>query len=75
VCKKGHTDIANELIKCTLNALHGTKVSVCIPKRESEIYDVLTNSGFVEDFHTLRMLFGAQIDQDCIYAAESLERG
>ncbi len=75
VCKKGRNDIAMNLIKCTLNALPDTKVSVCIPKRESEMYDTLSNSGFVEDFSTVRMLFGVQIDQDCIYAAESLERG
>lgn len=75
VCKKGYTNIAIELIKCTLNALPNRKVSICIPKQESEICDALTNSGFVEDFSTVRMLFGVQIDQKCIYAAESLERG
>ena len=75
VCEKGRSDIALDLIKCTLNALPNTKVSICIPEQESEIYNMLTNFGFAEDFRTVRMLYGTQIYQDCVYAAESLERG
>ena len=75
VCKKGRTDIAFDLIKCTLNALPNTRVSVCIPEQESEIYNMLLNFGFVEDFRTVRMLYGTPVYQDCVYVAESLERG
>lgn len=75
VCKKGYTRSALDLIKCSLNSLQDIKVSICIPEQESEIYEVLTKLGFVEHFRVVRMLRGKQIDQDCIYAAESLERG
>ena len=75
VCKKGRTSIAINLIKCTLKSLQDIRVSICIPEQESEIYGLLTKSGFVEHFHVIRMLHGKQIDQNCIYTAESLERG
>lgn len=75
VCKQGRSDAALDLIKCALNKLQNVKVSICIPEQESEIYNMLINSGFVENFRVVRMLYGDNIDQDCIYAAESLERG
>jgi hypothetical protein len=44
-------------------------------KKETEISDVLLKFGFREDFSVLRMFLGQSMARNCIYLAESLERG
>lgn len=75
VCLKGHNDLAAELLKTTLKSLDGYHVSMCIPKKESMIHNLLKASGFGESFSVARMFFGYPSGEDCIYMAESLERG
>lgn len=75
VCRKGRNDVAIALLKANLNKLQGLEVSVCMPKKESSILNELTISGFAENFRVARMFFKPQTLKDCVYAAESLERG
>jgi GNAT superfamily N-acetyltransferase len=75
VCLKGHNDVAAALLKATLKSLDGYHVSMCIPRKESMIYNLLKASGFSESFPVARMFFGYPSVEDCIYMAESLERG
>lgn len=75
VCREGCTDIAIDLLKAALNRLEGFEVSMCIPEKESRIRDTLVRLGFSEDFRIARMFYGAPVVSDCIYIAESLERG
>ena len=75
VCRRGCSDIAIDLLKTTLNRLEGLEVSMCIPEKESAIINTLMRSGFSEAFHVARMFYGNPIVNDCIYVAESLERG
>jgi len=75
VCRKERSAVAVDLLKFILNKLDGFEVSMCVPKRESTILDFLAKSGFSENFGVARMFFGPPVVKDCIYIAESLERG
>jgi hypothetical protein len=75
VCRPGRRDIAIDLLKTTLNRLAGLEVSMCVLKKESPILNMLVQGGFSESFPVARMFFGPPITGDCIYVAESLERG
>jgi GNAT superfamily N-acetyltransferase len=75
VCRQGQNDIAINLLKATINRLKGSEVSMCLPKKESLILDMLMQSGFSENFRVARMFFGHPVVENCIYVAESLERG
>ena len=75
VCSRGRSDIAISLINAALNRLKGSEVSLCIHRRETSILDTLMKCGFRESFRVSRMFFGPPVTKDCIYVAESLERG
>jgi len=75
VCRKGRSDVAIDLLKANLNRLEGFEVTICAPKRESAVLKALTTSGFSEDFRVARMFFKPKAVKDCVYVAESLERG
>jgi GNAT superfamily N-acetyltransferase len=75
VCRQGRSDIAISLLKTALNRLQGFEVFMCVPKKESAILNMLKGASFSENFHVARMFFGHPVVKDCIYMAESLERG
>jgi GNAT superfamily N-acetyltransferase len=75
VCPRRHNDTAINLLKTVLNKLTGSKISMCVPRDESSILNLLTNHGFIESFRVARMFSGPSIIKDCVYIAESLERG
>ncbi len=75
VCPQGCDNIAIDLLKSILDRLKGVKVSLCIPKEESLIIDILKKHGFKELFQVVKMFYGNTAGRNCIYIAESLERG
>jgi len=75
VCKKGRGDVAVKLLWANLNGLEGFEVSGCVPKKELAIISMLRENKFTEKFRVARMFLGSPIARDCIYVAESLERG
>jgi GNAT superfamily N-acetyltransferase len=75
VCRQGRSDVAISLINASLDRLKGYEVSLCMGKKEVSVIDTLIEHGFTESFRVSRMFFGKPIIKDCIYAAESLERG
>lgn len=75
ICKHGRNNIAIALLKAVLNRLDGFEMSMCISKKEAEILHFLMESGFSESFHVARMFYEPSTVSDCIYIAESLERG
>lgn len=75
VCEHGQIDVAVQLLKQTLNDLNPREVSVCLSRKESAILDLLKEHGFSESFRVTRMFRGPFVGGDCIYFAESLERG
>ncbi len=75
VCKKGQNKIAADLVRANLNDLEGLKVTICLPKKETKLICMLSKEGFEEKFCVARMFYGSATTSDCIYVAESLERG
>jgi N-acetylglutamate synthase-like GNAT family acetyltransferase len=75
VCRKGRSDIAVNLLRAILDRLNGFEVSMCVPRKEHAILNILMEAKFRENFRVARMFFGLPIVKDCIYIAESLERG
>jgi len=75
VCHKGRADIAADLLKTSLNSLKDLDVSMCINTKEPSLINMLRKSGFGEKFRVARMFSEMPIAKECIYAAESLERG
>jgi len=74
-CKRGKAKTATDLLKATFNALEGLETSVFVPKKEKAIVSMLMKSGFHEEFRVEKMFHGPSIPEDCVYMAESLERG
>jgi GNAT superfamily N-acetyltransferase len=75
VCRKGHEDVAVNLLRSLLSRLEGYEVSMCVPSKESTILDSVKTLRFAESFRVTRMFHGSPIAEDCICMAESLERG
>jgi len=75
ICHQGRSEIAIKLLKALLNGLDGLEVSMCIPKKQTALLDVLTGYGFSEKFRVARMFHGPPFNNDCVCIAESLERG
>jgi GNAT superfamily N-acetyltransferase len=75
MCQEGNGDVAVTLIKGILAKLAGLTVYVAQPKKKSALADMLSTAGFKEDFSVARMYLGPSAAKNCIYLAESLERG
>jgi len=75
VCRTGHVDDAVMLLKAVLGKLTDLSVNVFLPKKETALADMLSSFGFKEDFSVSRMFLGRPVAKNCIYMAESLERG
>jgi len=75
ICQSNRVDAAMMLLKTILSRLKGLDVSIYLPKKETALLDMLTKAGFKEDFRVARMFLGPAIAKNCIYMAESLERG
>jgi GNAT superfamily N-acetyltransferase len=75
VCHTRRVEAAVVLLKTILSKLNGLAVSMCIPKKEATLLNMLHKVGFREDFRVARMFLGPAVAKNCIYMAESLERG
>jgi len=75
VSTKELSDIAIGLLAAALSRSNDFEVTTCVPKSEASILNMLTRTGFTEKFRVARMFFGPSVTGDCVYAAESLERG
>ncbi len=75
VCKPDRTDLAQRLLENVLSQLQGHYVSLYLPKQQLGLVEFLGNVGFQKEFELSRMFLGVPKVQNCIYVAESLERG
>jgi GNAT superfamily N-acetyltransferase len=75
ICRANRVNAAVLLLKNILSKLSGLDVFMCIPKKEKELLAMLRKAGFKEDFRVVRMFLGPAVANNCIYVAESLERG
>jgi len=73
--KREKAKTAVDLLKTTLSALKGLETSVFVPKKEKRIVSTLLESGFHKSFRVERMFHGSSATEECVYMAESLERG
>jgi ribosomal protein S18 acetylase RimI-like enzyme len=74
-CYANRQEAAALLLNNVLSRLNGLDVFMYIPKKEKRLISTLTKIGFREDFHVVRMFLGPALAENCLYAAESLERG
>jgi GNAT superfamily N-acetyltransferase len=75
ICHANRVEVAVLLLETVLSRLNGLDVSMCIPKKENALLNMLHKAGLKEDFRVVRMFLGPAIAKNCIYTAESLERG
>ncbi len=75
ICQSHRSDVARSLVMAALSRLTGKNVYSVIPKNNSVLFDTFVNAGFRENFFVKRMFWGQPTGQNCIYMAESLERG
>jgi GNAT superfamily N-acetyltransferase len=75
VCPKGRSDLAINLLASILSRLRDADISLCLPSKEKPLLRMLAEHKFVESFRVARMYLKAGTLNDCVYVAESLERG
>jgi hypothetical protein len=75
ICQSKRLDIATKLLTIVLGKLTNLNVYLCLPKKETALIHALFKIGFKEDFSVTRMFLGRTAAKNCIYMAESLERG
>jgi predicted N-acetyltransferase YhbS len=75
ICQRGNRDASVALLKAALEKLAGKTVYLALPKKETLLVNMLFSLGFKQDFDVVQMFFGPKVAKNCIYLAESLERG
>jgi predicted N-acetyltransferase YhbS len=75
VCQPQRSDVAVSLVRAVLSGLAGKDAYAVVPKANSALAAVFAEAGFTEDFYVVRMFLGEAAAKNCIYMAESLERG
>ena len=75
ICQQGKIDVAACLIKAVLEKLGGLSVYTVLPKKETDLRNMFLEVGFKEEFSVSRMFLGEAVSKNCVYMAESLERG
>jgi GNAT superfamily N-acetyltransferase len=75
VCSPDHPEVALKLLKGALSNLGGLDVYLYLPRNQTMLQDYLHSVGFMEQFRLTRMFLARNLSKNCIYIAESLERG
>lgn len=75
VCLRNQGNTAKSLFNRVLNDLKGLEAYVYLPKKEKELLELVKHAGFIEQFSLVRMFLGSPAAKNCLYSAESLERG
>lgn len=75
ICKREKSNIAQSLLAAVLKMIKDSEVWICLPKNEKAIINMLLGLGLRKSFNVIRMFSGPMVFRDCIYIAESLERG
>jgi GNAT superfamily N-acetyltransferase len=68
-------DVAADLLGAVLGDLSGLGAWICLPASETALVEAAVAAGFEEAFGVVRMFLGSAVAGDCVYIAESLERG
>ena len=74
-CQESNIEAAVTLLKAVLTKLTWQERLCRSTKKRNALAVTLSAAGFKEDFSVVRMFFGPNVSKNCIYLAESLERG
>lgn len=74
-CHKNHTDTGVMLIQTVFSKLKNCDIYTYVPSESKALLNFLLKTGFSEDFRLVRMFLGSKVAANCLYMAESLERG
>jgi ribosomal protein S18 acetylase RimI-like enzyme len=75
VCRQNHVEVAQALLQTILGKLNNLNIFICVPTAETALLELLSKTGFRENFRVARMFLGPAVAKNCTYIAESLERG
>jgi hypothetical protein len=75
ICQSNRFDVAVSLVKSVLANLCGKSVYVVVSKKDAALQAAFAGFGFKKEFFVSRMFLGKATASDCVYIAESLERG
>jgi hypothetical protein len=75
ICVPDRVDVALKLLKSALGKLADFDVYLCIQKNQMALQAYLNSVGFREEFYLTRMFLSPKLSKNCIYVAESKERG
>jgi ribosomal protein S18 acetylase RimI-like enzyme len=75
ICKSGNQQIAASLLNGILQDLKGYEAYLYLPEKETALLQLAQKAGFKDQFHLTQMFLGPILAKNCIYLAESLERG
>jgi len=75
VCVPDRVDVAVKLLKSALGKLADFDVYLCLQKNQTTLQKYLYSVGFREEFYLTRMFLSPKLSKNCIYIAESKERG
>jgi hypothetical protein len=75
VCSQNRVEEAMTLAKAVITKLESLNVSMCVASKEAALLTMLSEAGLHKDFRVVRMFLGPAVATNCIYMAESLERG
>ncbi len=74
-CPDNRVEVGNELLETVFCRLAGSEGYMYLPSKETALLNMADRFGFKKEFSLVRMFLGPPVQTDCIYAAESLERG
>jgi GNAT superfamily N-acetyltransferase len=74
-CKPKRNETALKLLNAILTKVEGLEAYMYLPAAQTELLEAALQTGFKEEFRLSRMFLGSVVPQDCLYIAESLERG
>lgn len=75
MCSYDRPDVAAQLLQALLAELADSEVYAIVPKTGSGIHEAMKSFGFKDEFEVARMHHGKPLNDRCLFAAESLERG
>jgi GNAT superfamily N-acetyltransferase len=75
VCVPNRADVGLNLLKSALGKIAGFDVYLCLQKNQRALQEYLYSVGFREEFYLTRMFLSSKLSKNCIYIAESKERG
>ncbi len=75
ICQSAHPEVAVSLVKAVLAKVGGKNVYAAVSKADVALLEVFSSFGFAEEFFVSGMFLGKASAKNCIYLAESLERG